>query len=245
MKIAVDIGHNCPTKDTGAVGIRREDQLTYEVGEKVIKLLEDNDHLVIRTDLQSCDSVQASLDHRIAKANLSRANIFVSIHFNAANYHAHGVEVYAVSRISRGIAREVLDQIVALGFHNRRVKKANFRVLTETSMPAILIECCFCDSKRDMNLYDADSMALAIVEGLIGDIPDEIPNELRTLRIESGTWLKSSTQQSTKLEPSQKIWLGTGKHQLLAALPEEEGHYWVRLNNEQEGFIFAGHCKIT
>lgn len=40
-------------------------------------------------------------------------------------------------------------------------------------MEAILIECCFIDSAEDMNRYDAESMANAIVLGLVGRLPEE------------------------------------------------------------------------
>ncbi|WP_242825377.1 SH3 domain-containing protein, partial [Clostridium sporogenes] len=33
---------------------------------------------------------------------------------------------------------------------------------------AMLIECCFCDNARDMNRYNAENMANAIVKGLVG-----------------------------------------------------------------------------
>ncbi len=35
-------------------------------------------------------------------------------------------------------------------------------------MPAILIECAFCDNKKDMDRYDPEAMANAIVKGLTG-----------------------------------------------------------------------------
>ncbi|MEL6493937.1 MAG: N-acetylmuramoyl-L-alanine amidase [Cyanobacteria bacterium J06623_7] len=244
MKFAVDIGHNCPVKDTGAVGIRREDDLTREVGEKLIKLLQDNGHLVRQTKPERCTDVNESLNYRIGVANLSGVDCLVSIHFNAVSFPAHGAEVYAVSRIGKAIASSVLEEICKLGFHNRGVKRANFALLTRTTMPAILVECCFCTSEHDMKLYDADSMALAIAEGLIGDI-EPIENELRCLRVNFGTWVKVSTAQSTSLEPSQKAWINPGKYQLLAALSEEEGHYWVRLDNGTEGFVFAEHAELS
>lgn len=246
MKFAIDIGHNAPAKDTGAVGVNqvREDDLTKEVGEKLIKLLEDNDHVVVRTAPSSSTHVNQSLKHRVDVANFNNADIFISIHFNASNYRGHGAEVYALSKVGKAIGQSILDEICQLGFHDRGVKRANFYVLRKTSMPAVLVECCFCDSKKDMKLYDADAMALAIAEGLIGDLPP-IPNELRTLRVTDNTWLKATTEQSENLNPAEKIWLETGKYQLLAALPEEEGHYFVRLDNGTEGFIFAGHSELS
>ena len=38
MKFGIDIGHNCPP-DSGAGGIKSEDKLTMEVGNKVIAKL--------------------------------------------------------------------------------------------------------------------------------------------------------------------------------------------------------------
>lgn len=246
MKIAIDIGHNAPYKDTGAVGVNqvREDDLTKAVGERLIELLEAADHKVIRTAPKSCINVNQSLRHRCSVANKAQADVFVSIHFNAFNSRAHGTEVFATSRIGQGIAKEILQEICKLGFYNRGVKTANFYVLKNTTMPAVLVECCFCDSQKDMDLYDPDAMSLAIAEGLIGDLP-QIKDELRTLRITDNTWLKATTEQAEDLPPSQKVWMKTGKYQILAALPEEEAHHFVRLQDGTEGFIFAGHCQVS
>ncbi len=246
MKFAIDIGHNAPSKDTGAIGVNqvREDDLTREVGERLIELLEAADHQVIRTAPKSCSSVNQSLRHRCSVANNAKADTFVSIHFNAFNNKAYGAEVYAASKIGRGIGRSILDEICELGFYDRGVKNANFYVLKNTTMPAVLVECCFCDSEKDMKLFDPLAMALAIAEGLIGDLAP-IDDELRTLRITANTWLKATTEQSEHLPPSQKVWMEVGKYQVLAALPEEEGHHFIRLQNGTEGFIFAGHCEVS
>lgn len=246
MKVAIDVGHNAPYKDTGAIGVNqiREDDLTKAVGERLIKLLEAAEHQVIKTAPKSCTDVNQSLRHRCRIANNAGADIFVSIHFNAFNSRAHGTEVFATSKASRGIAKEVLEEICKLGFYNRGVKTANFYVLKNTTMPAILVECCFCDSKKDMDLFEPNAMALAIAEGLVGDLPP-MEDEPHTLRVTDNTWLKATTEQSEELSPSQKVWMKVGKYQVLAALPEEEGHHFVRLENGTEGFIFAGHCQIS
>ena len=57
-----------------------------------------------------------------------------------------------------------------MGFVDRGIKNSNLYVIKNTIMPAILVECCFCDSQEDMNLYSqvtADKMAEAIVNGLV------------------------------------------------------------------------------
>ncbi len=246
MKFAVDIGHNAPNKDTGAVGVNkvREDELTQDVGKKLIDILENSGHQVIETAPKSCTSVNESLRHRCNVANSANVDIFLSIHFNAFNGKAHGTEIYAISPVGSAIGKSIVTEISNLGFFNRGVKKANFYVLANTNMPAVLIECCFCDSKKDMDLYDPDSMALAIAQGLIGDLA-QIADKPSTLEITQNTWLKATTEQSQMLKPSQKVWMKAGKYQILASLPEEEAHHFVRLENETEGFIFAGHCEVS
>ena len=244
MKFAIDIGHNAPNKDTGARGIRLEDELTLSVGKRLIEILRENGHYVIETCPPKSSSLGGSLRHRVAIANSSAADIFVSIHFNAFNRRAYGSEVFALSSVGAAIGRSILDEIVKLGYCNRGVKRAPFYVLKHTSMPAVLVECCFCDSKKDMDLFDPDLMAIAIASGLIGEAP-EVKNKLRTLKVKFRTWLKTSTQQSTALHPRDKILLDGGKYQLLAALPEEENHHWIRLNNGQEGFVYANHVLIN
>lgn len=166
MKYAIDLGHNV-SRDGGAVGIKRENDLIMAVGENVIKRLRNAGHQVVACKPNWASSVTDSLNRRVQTANNSRADVFASIHFNAFNGSAHGTEVYAISNKGKAIARKVVNNIASLGYFNRGVKHRGFYVLRYTSMPAVLIECCFCDSHRDINLFNADTMAKAIVNGLL------------------------------------------------------------------------------
>ena len=244
MRFAIDIGHNAPSKDTGAVGLKPEDELTKAVGEKLIRILRDAGHTVVRTAPRASRSVNESLRHRVETANNSHCDLFVSIHFNASNYRAYGTEIYAISRAGAAIAQSVLTEICQLGFFNRGVKRANFYVLKYTSMPAILVECCFCDSQKDMAIFNAAQMAEAIATGLIGDLPDN-QDDPRTLTVIQQTYLKKSTEQSSQLKPEQLKIVEPGTYKLLNAFPEEEGHYLIELADHQEWFIFAGHSKLS
>jgi N-acetylmuramoyl-L-alanine amidase len=171
MKFGIDIGHNCPP-DTGARGLRVEDNLTVEVGNKVISKLKDLGHQVIPCKPDKANSVRDSLSKRCDTANASRVDVFVSIHFNAFNGQANGTEVFASSESGRKIAKPVLDEIVKLGFFNRGVKSgSHLFVLRNTNMSAILVEGCFIDSSKDMKLYDGEALANAIVKGLTGQVP--------------------------------------------------------------------------
>jgi N-acetylmuramoyl-L-alanine amidase len=181
MKFGIDSGHNCPP-DTGARGIKVEDNLTLDVGNRVIAKLRALGNEVVVCRPSSARTVTESLSKRCSTANASRVDIYVSIHFNAFNRQANGTEVFATSDTGRKIAKPVLDEIIKLGFFNRGVKSgSHLYVLKNTDMPAILIECCFIDSQKDMNLFNPETMANAIVKGLTGKVPsapvNPVPDE--------------------------------------------------------------------
>ncbi|MEH2267395.1 MAG: N-acetylmuramoyl-L-alanine amidase [Nostoc sp.] len=189
MKFGIDSGHNCPP-DTGASGIKFEDNLTLDVGNRVIAKLRALGNEVVVCKPSSARTVTESLSKRCSTANASKVDIYVSIHFNCFNGQANGTEVYATSETGRKIAKPVLDEIVKLGFFNRGVKSgSHLYVLKNTDMPAILVEGCFIDSSRDMNLFNPEAMANAIVKGLTGKIttvpvnpvPDEEENADATI----------------------------------------------------------------
>lgn len=172
MKIAFDLGHGCPP-DTGAIGVRKEEDLIKEVGEIVISNLQKLGHQVILCRPAKASGVINSLQQRCNIANRNAADIFVSVHFNAFNGQAHGCETYAISESGRKIAIQVQRELSKLGFYDRGVKSRRFYVLRHTAMPAILIEGAFCDSSRDMALFDAQKMADAITRGLVGELPEK------------------------------------------------------------------------
>ncbi len=179
MKFGIDMGHNCPP-DTGARGIKFEDNLTMEVGNKVIAKLKSLGHEAISCTPNSARTVSQSLGRRCDIANRNKVDVFVSIHFNAFNGQANGTEVFAMSDAGRKIAQPVLDEIIKLGFFNRGVKNgSHLYVIRNTNMPGILIECCFIDSAKDMQLYDGEAMANAIVTGLTGKVVSSPVNIVR------------------------------------------------------------------
>ncbi|WP_392486633.1 N-acetylmuramoyl-L-alanine amidase [Haloimpatiens sp. FM7315] len=164
MKYGIDIGHNC-SFDKGAVGIKKEDELNREVGIKVIQKLRALGHEVIECTPKTSSSLQNSLSQRVSKANLSKVDLFISIHFNAGG--GKGSEIYAISSEGKTIASKILKNIVALGYVDRGVKDGSrLYVVRKTNMIAMLIECCFVDSKEDMSRYNAEAMAEAIVKAL-------------------------------------------------------------------------------
>lgn len=175
----LDLGHGCPP-DTGAVGIRREEDLINEVGNILVSNLKKLGHKVILCRPTKASGVVDSLRQRCTTANRNGVEVFVSLHFNAYNGKAYGCETYAISSSGRKIAEPVQRELSKLGFYNRGVKSGNYYVLKYTAMPAILVEGAFCDSSRDMALFNAQKMADAITKGLTGQLPNNSPRPCPT-----------------------------------------------------------------
>jgi N-acetylmuramoyl-L-alanine amidase len=248
MKFGIDIGHNCPP-DTGAVGLQKEDDLTRAVGRLLMQKLADAGHTVVNCTPTTASNITDSLRQRVNKANDNHVDIFVSIHFNKFNSQANGTEVFAISRVSQSIAESVLKEIVQLGFRNRGVKNTPFFVLKHSSMPAILIECCFCDSPKDMSIFGAEKMAEAIKDGLIGESNDNSLPQPGLLRIRQSTRLKPSTEQSSYLPSETLVNIAPGDYPVLDFRYEEK-HYWVKWTdksqaNRDEHFVFEEHGEVV
>lgn len=169
MKISGDAGHNC-YPDTGSNGYKREDNLTKEVWTLVQSKLK-----AIGVQTVDCtpynmtfSSVNQSLAYRVNKANGSNSDLHLCIHFNAGG--GNGVECYVVGKGGKAetYAKSICNEIASLGFTNRGVKVANFYVPRYTNMSCVLIECAFVDSKGDMDRYNGDKMASAIVKAVTG-----------------------------------------------------------------------------
>ncbi len=174
MKVCIDAGHG--GSDPGAVGTRpfvlREKTFTLDVSLMLEEELELRGHWVVMTRRQDRT---VSFEARAGFANRLDAELFVSIHANAAATRtAEGMEVFHFpdSQSGRIAARRVLRLMLrAFPTHrNRGVKEANFAVLRLTRMPAILVECEFLSNPTQLrflaNPRNQRKLAVAIAEGI-------------------------------------------------------------------------------
>lgn len=173
MVINVHAGHNPHGKVAcGAVGLISESIENRRVKDLVVDELRRMGHTVYDCTVEDGTSQSDVLNRIIRKCNAHKVDLDVSIHFNSAsNAQASGTEVYVYSDRSQAVstARETLNAICSLGFRNRGVKtNSKLAFLRRTSAPAMLIECCFVSSDKDVSLYNAEEMAAAIVYGITG-----------------------------------------------------------------------------
>lgn len=174
MRIGIDMGHTLSGIGTGAVGIVKETDKNREVGKRLIAMLQEKGHTVINCTV---DYSSNDLADRVRKANAQTLDLFISLHLNAFNGSADGLETYIYNQnyngkeANRVIAKRINDEVAAsVNFRNRGVKEANFYVLRETVAPAVLVELGFCDSNIDMNKWNTEKIAAALFKGITGQI---------------------------------------------------------------------------
>ena len=172
MKICIDPGHN-DASEPGAVGPTglKEADCTLAIAKLVAANLEKAGVAVLLT---RAAEQNLSLRERCRKANEAAADYFVSIHINsAANPAATGTETYCFARGTTGeqLAQAIQAGLVAaLQLPDRGVKTANFQVLRETVMPAVLTEVCFICNPAEEALLRQVSFQEKAAAGIAGGV---------------------------------------------------------------------------
>lgn len=181
MRINLNAGH---TITSGAAGIIKESTETRNIVRAAKMMLESLGHTVYECTIDGGMTATKALVEIVKMCNENDVDLNVSVHLNACikdfigDGETTGTEVYAYSKTSDGYpyAEKVVNAIAELGFRNRGVKiKSSFYFLGKTKAPAILVECCFVDDKDDVELYNATSMAKAIVKGIVDVEYKELP----------------------------------------------------------------------
>lgn len=146
VKIYVDPGHG--GTDSGAVGPTglQEKDVNLRVATVVRNALVEYGGATVRMSRTGDQTV--SLTQRTNDANAWGAHRFVSIHHNASGTASvNGTETYSHplgSASSHDLRNKVHAQLLAWGgLANRGTKTADFHVLRESNMPAILTEASF------------------------------------------------------------------------------------------------------
>lgn len=165
-KIYLDPGHG--GNDPGASGNALFEKNVVLSISKLLKVeLERQGHSV---KLCREDDKTVSLIQRTNEANAWGADIFVSIHNNAYNGSAYGIETYCYKFKYRTLADKIHSAILdaRLYYSDRGVKEGNFHVIRESSMNAALIELAFIDNSRDSELLKnkQKEFAIAICKGI-------------------------------------------------------------------------------
>lgn len=181
IKIYIDQGHNPRDFNTGAEGNGfYEQDITYDIGVRLYNLLAANPNFEVRLSRPTEDTVlgvsnSSSLTTRVRDANAWGADLFLSLHTNAAaNENATGSEalIYSnSSEVSRELAEDILEELnLTTGLRNRGViERPGLYVLRRTAMPAVLVEMGFITNPYDAQLmvYSPDLFSQGIYRGIL------------------------------------------------------------------------------
>lgn len=170
--VVIDPGHG--GRDPGAVGIGgiQEADIVLDISQQVTNLLEAQG---VQARLTRTQDVEIDLAPRVNLANGMNADLFVSIHANAISMSrpdVNGLETYYLGsglELANTIHRSILQAMPDM--NDRRVRRANFYVLRNTRMPAVLVETGFVtgedDARRFRDPAFRSRMAAAIARGIL------------------------------------------------------------------------------
>lgn len=180
FKISFDAGH-------GGFGVtpgkRTPDGSMYEwdFNGAVVKHIQEElanyeNVAVLRVD-DPTGKTDVPLQKRSDRVNAWGSNVHISVHANASGdkwSDAHGIETFVYlnrTKDSVELATKVQNELIkATGLTDRGVKTADFHIIRETKMTAILCECGFMSNHKEAALLKFDDyrkkVALAIVAGL-------------------------------------------------------------------------------
>lgn len=169
-KIWIDAGHG--GKDSGAVGnglVEKDWVLTVakQIQNELMKA-------GFEVGMTRTNDTFYELSDRAKKANSFKADLFISIHFNAGGGKGYEDYIYTsvpfrTIEIQNILHKNIINQVTKYGIRNRGMKRADFAVLRKTTMDAILLEAGFCDSTDatilKSKVYQRD-YCLGIVKGV-------------------------------------------------------------------------------
>ena len=175
--VALDAGHGLKTAGKQTPDGIKEWTLNDKVCDKIALFLSDYNVVVLRTDNNE-GNVDESLSARRKMYVYEDADVFVSIHHNAFTgdwNNATGIEVYTDKNPTENdlkLATLIHDKLSDYtGLRARGVKKANFTVINQNQIPAVLVEGGFMDGRSDYNVITSEkgqeSYARAVTEGIV------------------------------------------------------------------------------
>lgn len=169
MKLYLDPGHGGSDPGAQGNGLREKD-LNLDIALKIRSILENNyENIDVRMSRTS--DVTKSLDQRTNEANSWGADFYLSIHINSFNGSAQGYEDYIHSSLSNNSAtaryRDIIHtEVMKLNqLDDRGKKKADFHVLRETTMDAMLSENGFIDNAQNAALMKQESWRRNVAQG--------------------------------------------------------------------------------
>ncbi|WP_080843887.1 N-acetylmuramoyl-L-alanine amidase [Cytobacillus gottheilii] len=174
VKFFIDPGHG--GTDPGAVGNGlQEKNLTLTISKKIRDLLLQYNNTQVRLSREGDQLL--TLKQRTDMANAWGADFLLSVHINAGGGTGYEDFRYntlpassSTGMIQSTIHRSVMGEIRSYNVVDRGAKAANFHMLRESAMPAILTENLFIDRAADANLLKNNTFLDAVARGHVNGL---------------------------------------------------------------------------
>ncbi|NLI70058.1 MAG: N-acetylmuramoyl-L-alanine amidase [Firmicutes bacterium] len=209
-KIVLDPGHG--GKDPGAVGYLEEKVINLQLGILLrTRLVED---YICEVRLTRENDLSLSLAERAGMANRWGADFFLALHSNAGGGSGYEDFIYS-GRVPQEtiVARDRIHPFVAgvwtgAGRPDRGKKRANFYLLRETKMAAMLVENGFVDNAEDARLLKDAAFQKALAAGMARGIAtalglpkaDKTPQKKTFYRVIAGSFMERKNAERRQAE---------------------------------------------
>src|SRR5690625_4220219 len=198
--IAIDAGHGIITPGKRTPDDEREWSFNSIVAQSIIDNLKKYRGVkTVRLD-DPTGKRDVPLQERTNKANNANADILVSCHHNAntgkwGNWTGTETYHYPGSTTGKQLAQALHPSVVkAYGLRDGGIKSANFHMLRESRMPAVLIEGGFMDSTIDIKKLRDNK----VLNRAGKNIADAIARYFNIHKKTSKTTTKSSSKDKSK-----------------------------------------------
>ena len=172
MKIFINPGHSKDCKpDCGATNgkDKYEATLVAQIGYALVEELKKTKIETVLFQQQGSQTANQQLNDVPRKANASGADLFLSIHMNAASASAKGIEALFSKGSTNGrkfaelLTSELAKPFATYTFINRgaKIDVRNLLVLRATKMPAALVEVGFISNPDDCTFVVNHSKEIA------------------------------------------------------------------------------------
>lgn len=173
-KVYIGVGHG--GSDPGAVGNGlKEKDLTLAIS------MACQDELArhgVLTKISRVKDENDSVNEKVKECNQFNPDLALDIHINAGG--GDGAEVFHSINGGKGatLATNILAEIKKIGQNSRGTKtkknssgKDYFGFIRSTNAPAVIVECAFIDTKKDIQIIDTKTeqvaMGVAIAKGIL------------------------------------------------------------------------------
>lgn len=187
VRIALDAGHGINTPGKRCLkSLDKNETREWWLNNRVANYIEDGlteyeGYQLLRVDDRT-GKRDVPLSERTKKANDWKADIYISIHHNAGinGGSGGGIVVYRYpnsSKFTKAMQKRLYDELIKetdlKGNRASPLGEANFHVLRETKMAAVLIENGFMDSKVDAPIILTDAHARKSAKAIVNWLAKE------------------------------------------------------------------------